>query len=116
MKRERRALMDSLAALKADQGKAGSERQMSDIARLRRELESKQEKMNELHQVCRCLTADDGRAQTPWCLHTGSQDHSALHTLQALLRLQPAKCACCPLCKSWPGSSRYTLEYHYIVR
>ncbi|CAL5218617.1 g317 [Coccomyxa viridis] len=50
VKRERRALMDSLAALKADQGKAGSERQMSDIARLRRELESKQEKMNELRQ------------------------------------------------------------------
>ena len=45
--------MDSLAALKADQGKAGSERQMADIARLRRELESKQEKINELRQVCR---------------------------------------------------------------
>ena len=55
VKRERRALMDSLAALKADQGKAGSERQMSDIARLRRELESKQEKMNELHQVRRLM-------------------------------------------------------------
>ena len=53
VKRERRALMDSLAALKADQGKAGSERQMADIARLRRELESKQEKINELRQVCR---------------------------------------------------------------
>ena len=52
MKRERRALMDSLASLKADQGKAGSERQMADIIRLRRELESKQEKINELRQAC----------------------------------------------------------------
>ena len=52
VKRERRALMDSLASLKADQGKAGSERQMADIIRLRRELESKQEKINELRQAC----------------------------------------------------------------
>ena len=51
VKRERRALMDSLAALKADQGSAGNERQMADIARLRHELESKQEKVNELKQA-----------------------------------------------------------------
>ena len=51
VKRERRALMDSLAALKADQGSAGNERQMADIARLRHELKSKQEKVNELKQA-----------------------------------------------------------------
>lgn len=51
VKRERRTLMDSLASLKADQGKAGSELQMQDIARLRREVEAKQEKLNELSQV-----------------------------------------------------------------
>ena len=51
VKRERRALMDSLAALKADQGNAGTERQMADIARLRHELKSKQEKVNELKQA-----------------------------------------------------------------
>ncbi|KAK9916032.1 hypothetical protein WJX75_007588 [Coccomyxa subellipsoidea] len=50
-KRERRALMDSLAALKGDQGKAGSELQMADITRLRRELEVKQEKINEIRQA-----------------------------------------------------------------
>ena len=49
---EEEELMDSLAALKADQGKAGSERQMADIARLRQELESKQEKINELREAC----------------------------------------------------------------
>lgn len=43
--------MDSLAALKGDQGKAGSELQIADITRLRRELEVKQEKINELRQV-----------------------------------------------------------------
>ena len=51
VKRERRTLMESLAALKADQGSAGNERQMSDIARLRHELKSKQEKVNELKQA-----------------------------------------------------------------
>lgn len=50
-KRERRALMDSLAALKGDQGKAGSDLQEADISRLRRELEVKQEKINELRQA-----------------------------------------------------------------
>jgi hypothetical protein len=43
--------MDSLAALKGDQGKAGSELQMADITRLRRELEVKQEKINEIRQA-----------------------------------------------------------------
>ena len=61
VKRERRALMDSLAALKADQGKAGSERQMADVVRLRRELESKQEKINELRQACTLAIM-----QAPW--------------------------------------------------
>ena len=51
VKRERRALMDSLAALKADQGSAGSERQIADMARLRQERRSKQEKVNELRQA-----------------------------------------------------------------
>lgn len=50
-KRERRALMNSLAALKGDQGKAGSELQMADITRLRSELEVKQEKINEIRQA-----------------------------------------------------------------
>ena len=50
-KRDRRALMDSLAALKGDQGKAGSELQEADISRLRRELEIKQEKLNDLRQA-----------------------------------------------------------------
>ena len=54
VKRERRTLMDSLAALKADQGSAGNERQMADITRLRHELKSKQEKVNELKQARGC--------------------------------------------------------------
>lgn len=43
--------MDSLATLKADQGKGGSELQLADITRLRRELEIKQDKINDLRQV-----------------------------------------------------------------
>ena len=65
VKRERRALMDSLAALKVDQGKAGSERQMSDISRLRQEVESKQEKINELRQVCALPSTGWARPGTP---------------------------------------------------
>lgn len=73
MKRERRALMDSLAALKVDQGKAGSERQMSDIARLRQELESKQEKVNELRQVGTLPPAQAGLTlKPPLLLHVGA--------------------------------------------
>lgn len=62
MKRERRTLLASLAALKNDQGKGGSELQQEDIGRLRRELEAKKEKVNELRLVsvrsqnfCECL-------------------------------------------------------------
>ncbi len=86
MKRERRALMDSLAALKADQGKAGSERQMSDIARLRRELESKQEKINELRQVRRllqrrlgALACTQGGKANQHCMHCRPWVEGTLH-------------------------------------
>jgi hypothetical protein len=51
VKRERTALLASLAALKQDQGKAGGELQLDDARRLRRELELKQTKLNELKQV-----------------------------------------------------------------
>ena len=51
VKRERRTLLASLAALKNDQGKGGSELQQEDIGRLRSELEAKKEKVNELKLV-----------------------------------------------------------------
>ena len=51
MKRERRGLMASLAALKGDQGKGGSELQAEDVARLRHETEAKKDVLNQLRQV-----------------------------------------------------------------
>lgn len=51
VKRERASLMASLAALKGDTGKAGGELQQDDIAHLRRDLELKQLKLNELKEV-----------------------------------------------------------------
>lgn len=51
VKKERAALLKSLAALKADQGKSGADMQNEDIKILRNELAMKKEKLNELHQV-----------------------------------------------------------------
>ncbi|KAK9808645.1 hypothetical protein WJX72_001158 [[Myrmecia] bisecta] len=48
VKRERAALMVSLAQIKRDEGKAGGELQQDDIRRLRKEMELKKEKLNEL--------------------------------------------------------------------
>ena len=58
MKRERENLMATLGALRTDTGKAGGELQQDDIAHLRRDLELKLKKLNELRQVGpvpRCL-------------------------------------------------------------
>lgn len=51
VKAERANLLASLAALKRDTGKAGGELQQDDIAHLRRDLELKQQKLNELKHV-----------------------------------------------------------------
>lgn len=51
VKKERAQLMASLAQIKMDSGKAGGEMQAEDVRRLRRELELKKEKLNELRQV-----------------------------------------------------------------
>ena len=66
MKLERESLMATLGALRTDTGKAGGELQQDDIAHLRRDMELKLKKLNELTQACRafcipsahlCLTA-----------------------------------------------------------
>ncbi len=51
VKRERAGLLQSLASLKADQGKSGRDLQSDDIRRLRKEMELKKDKVNELRQV-----------------------------------------------------------------
>lgn len=51
VKRERAALMSSLAALKGEQAQGGGELQQQDIARLRRDLHLKRHKLNQLKQV-----------------------------------------------------------------
>ena len=51
VKRERASLLQSLASLKADQGKSGRDLQSDDIRRLRKEMELKKDKVNELRQV-----------------------------------------------------------------
>ena len=53
VKKERTQLMASLAQIKADSGKAGGELQAEDVRRLRKELELKLQKLNELKRV-RC--------------------------------------------------------------
>ena len=53
--RERRAHLASLAALRSDRGKGGSELQAQDIARLNRELEDKRQAYNDLRQVLQRL-------------------------------------------------------------
>lgn len=56
MKAERSALLASLARLRADSGKSGGELQQEDIRLLRRELEAKMDKLNELRRANRELT------------------------------------------------------------
>lgn len=56
VKAERATLLASLAKLRADQGKSGGELQQEDIRLLRRELEAKQEKLNELRRATHELT------------------------------------------------------------
>lgn len=51
VKAERSRLLGSLAKLKKDTQKAGSELQQQDIMHLRRDVELKQHKLNELKQV-----------------------------------------------------------------
>jgi hypothetical protein len=55
VKAERSALLASLAALRADSGKSGSELQQEDVALLRREIEAKKDKLNELRRGTREL-------------------------------------------------------------
>eukprot|EP00891_Asterochloris_glomerata_P003644 jgi/Astpho2/3644/fgenesh1_pg.00059_%23_6_t len=53
VKKERTQLMASLAQIKADSGKAGGELQAEDVRRLRKELELKLQKLNELKRESR---------------------------------------------------------------
>lgn len=53
MKRERAHLMASLAEIKTQSGKAGGELQQEDVRRLRKEVEIKMEKLNEIRKVSR---------------------------------------------------------------
>ena len=55
VKKERTQLMASLAQIKADSGKAGGELQAEDVRRLRKELELKLQKLNELKRVRCCM-------------------------------------------------------------
>ena len=52
VKQERESLMATLAALRTDTGNAGGELQQDDISHLRRDLELKLQKLNELTQAC----------------------------------------------------------------
>lgn len=56
MKRERSHLMASLAEIKTQSGKAGGELQQEDVRRLRKEVELKMEKLNEIRKVYLLLT------------------------------------------------------------
>ena len=51
VKRERAHLMASLAEIKTQSGKAGGELQQEDVRRLRKEVELKMEKLNEIRKV-----------------------------------------------------------------
>lgn len=51
VKRERSHLMTSLAEIKTQSGKAGGELQQEDVRRLRKEVELKMEKLNEIRKV-----------------------------------------------------------------
>ena len=51
VKRERSHLMASLAEIKTQSGKAGGELQQEDVRRLRKEVELKMEKLNEIRKV-----------------------------------------------------------------
>ena len=66
MKRERASLLQSLASLKADQGKSGRDLQSDDIRRLRKEMELKKDKVNELRQVADPHQIFHLRHCTPW--------------------------------------------------
>ena len=56
VKRERSHLMASLAEIKTQSGKAGGELQQEDVRRLRKEVEIKMQKLNEIRKVS--CTAD----------------------------------------------------------
>ena len=56
VKRERSHLMASLAEIKTQSGKAGGELQQEDVRRLRKEVELKMEKLNEIRKVRLLLT------------------------------------------------------------
>ena len=51
VKRERSHLMASLAEIKTQSGKAGGELQQEDVRRLRKEVEIKMQKLNEIRKV-----------------------------------------------------------------
>lgn len=51
MKAERSRVLGSLAKVKREAAKSGSELQQQDITHLRRDVELKQQKLNELKQV-----------------------------------------------------------------
>lgn len=53
VKQERAHLMASLAEIKTQSGKAGGELQQEDVRRLRKEVEIKMEKLNEIRKVSR---------------------------------------------------------------
>ena len=55
VKRERSHLMASLAEIKTQSGKAGGELQQEDVRRLRKEVEIKMQKLNEIRKVS-CAT------------------------------------------------------------
>jgi hypothetical protein len=62
VKQERESLMATLAALRTDTGKAGGELQQDDITHLRRDLELKLKKLNELTQACAPFAAQKRRS------------------------------------------------------
>lgn len=51
VKAERARILQQLALIKSDSGKAGGDLQQEDILQLRREVELKKAKLNELHEV-----------------------------------------------------------------
>ena len=52
VKAERARLLEQLTLVKTDPGKAGGDLQQDDIMNLRREIEIKKAKLNDLQEVC----------------------------------------------------------------
>lgn len=67
VKAERARLLEQLTLVKTDPGKAGGELQQADIGNLRREVEAKKAKLNEIHEVSKPLAGTALNAALALC-------------------------------------------------